>query len=147
MYRTDPSEAARQAALAVIAEQKGAGALDLLLTAAAPDQPFGTIGTAVTYLGRIHDPRALDGLEKLTANTENRNLRINALNTLAASDSVRGAKVALQMVSDPDPLFAVAAVRTAAQAGGAAAKAQLKQVLPKETRVFVRLAIQQATGS
>jgi hypothetical protein len=31
--------------------------------------------------------------------------------------------------------------------GGADAKAKLKQVLPRESRVFVRLAIQRAVGS
>ncbi len=148
MYASDPSDAARQAALAVIAEGRGAGALDLLLAAAAPGQPFGTIYTAMNYLGKIHDPRALDDLERLTANSEDRNLRTAALNTLAASgDSARATTLALRLVSDPDPLFAVAAVRAAARVGGADAKAQLKQVLPHESRVFVRLAIQRATGS
>ncbi|HWA58374.1 MAG TPA: M1 family aminopeptidase [Gemmatimonadales bacterium] len=147
MYRTDPSDAARQGALAVIGEARGAAALDLLLDASNPDHPLGTRFTALTCLSRLHGARAFDGIERLTANTENRNLRIAALNALAASgDSTRAAAVALRLVSDPDPLFAVAAVRVAGRVGGEAAKARLKRALPKETRVFVRQAITRVTG-
>ncbi|MFN8652582.1 MAG: M1 family aminopeptidase [Gemmatimonadales bacterium] len=147
MYRTDPSDAARQGALAVIGRARGGAALDLLLEAAGPDQPLGLRFTALTYLGTIHEPRALDGIERLTASSENRNLRMAALNTLAASgDSARAAAVALRLASDPDPLFAVSAVRVAGRVGGPAAKAQLKAALPKETRVFVRQAIQKVAG-
>jgi HEAT repeat protein len=145
MYPTDPSDATRQSALAVIAHAQGAEALDLLIAASAPGQPLGIRFTALTFLARIHDPRALDALEALTASSEDRNLRTAGLNTLVASgDSARAALVALRLVADPDPLFAVAAVRAAARAGGVAARAQLQQALPHESRVFVRQAIRQA---
>jgi aminopeptidase N len=144
LYPNDPSDAVRQSALTVIAEAQGPDALDLLIAATAPDQPLGTRGTAVPFLSRIHDPRALDALERLTASTEDRNVRSAGLRALAASgDSARAASVALRLIADPDPLFASAAVRVAGRVGGAAAKATLAQALPKEPRVFVRLAIQQ----
>ena len=96
------------------------------------------------FLRRIHDPKALDALERLTANTEDRNIRTSGLQALAASgDSARAAAVALRLIADPDPLFASAAVRTAGRVGGAAARAKLQQELATEKRVFVRLAIQQ----
>ena len=145
MYATDPSDAARQAALGVVARAQGAGALDLLVAAVGPDQPIGTRFTAVGYLRRLHEPRALDALERLTANTEDRNIRTAGLSGLAASgDSARAATVALRLIADPDPLFASSAVRVAARVGGAAARAQLQQALAREQRVFVRFAIQQA---
>jgi HEAT repeat protein len=123
-------------------------ALDLLLGAAATGQPLGARFMALTYLGKIPDPRALDGLEGLTANTEDRNLRTAALNALAASgDGARASAAALRLVSDPDPSFAVAAVRAAARVGGAEARARFQEALPHESRVFVRLAIQRAVGS
>jgi HEAT repeat protein len=123
---------------------QGPAALDLLVAASGPDQPLALRFTAVPFLRRIHDPKALDALERLTANTEDRNIRTSGLQALAASgDSARAAAVALRLIADPDPLFASAAVRTGARVGGAAARAQLTQALAKETRVLVRLAIQQ----
>ncbi|MFN8647937.1 MAG: M1 family aminopeptidase [Gemmatimonadales bacterium] len=143
MYPTDPSDAARQAALAVLAQDQGAAALDLLLGAIAPGQPFGTRFTALGFLRRLDDGRARDALEALTAPSEDRNLRTAGLNALVASgDSARATRVALRLVADPDPLFAVAAVRAAARAGGAAAKAELRAALARESRVFVRQAIE-----
>lgn len=145
MYPTDPSDAARQAALAVIARAKGAEALDLLVAASTPGQPFGIRFTALSFLGRIPDSRAFNALEALTAGSEDRNLRTAGLDALVASgDSTRAATMALRLVADPDPLFAVAAVRAAARATGA--RAQLQQALTRESRVMVRLAIQQALG-
>ena len=62
----------------------------------------------------------------------------------ATGDSARAAQVALRLVADADPLFAQSAVADAAKVGGAAARAALTAALPKESRVFVRLAIQNA---
>ncbi len=144
MYPTDPSDAVRQSALRVMAQAQGPAALDVLVAASAPDQPLQLRFTAAAFLRRIHDPKALDALERLTANTEDRNIRTSGLQALAASgDSARAAAVALRLIADPDPLFASAAVRTAGRVGGAAARAALTQALAKESRVFVRLAIQQ----
>jgi aminopeptidase N len=144
MYPTDPSDAVRQAALAVIARAQGPDALDLLVAASGPDQPLNTRFEASQFLRRMHDPKALDALERLTATTEDRNLRTVGLGALAQSDSARAATVALRLIADPDPLFAASAVRIAARVGGAAARARLQQELATEKRVFVRLAIQRA---
>ena len=82
MYATDPNDAARQAALATIAQTKGKDALDVLLGAAV-DQPLGIRFTAFQFLGQLRDPRALDVLERMTATTEDRNVRTQALNALS----------------------------------------------------------------
>jgi HEAT repeat protein len=145
LFATDPSNAVRAAALATIARIKGADALDLLVRAAGTDQPEGIRFTAVNYLQRFRDAKALDVLERLTAPSEERSLRTTALDALAASgDSVRATRVALKLIADPDPLFARAAVADAGKVGGATARAALTAALPKETRVFVRIAIQEA---
>ncbi|HTS90083.1 MAG TPA: M1 family aminopeptidase [Gemmatimonadales bacterium] len=145
IYPSDPNNAARQSALGVIAQSRGAGALDLLLGAVGPSQPLSMRFTAVRYLGRLRDPRALDALEGLTASSEDRNLRAAGLNALLSTgDSARAASVALRLIGDPDPLFATAAVRVAARAGGASARASLEAALPRESRVFVRAAIDRA---
>ena len=147
LFATDPSEAVRQSALGVIARAQGPEALDVLVATTGPDQPITTRFTAAGFLMRLHDPRALDALERLTANTEDRNLRTAGLQMLAQSgDSARATAVALRLIADPDPLFAQAAVRTAARVGGAAARARLQQALAQEKRVFVRIAIQRALG-
>jgi HEAT repeat protein len=100
--------------------------------------------TAIQFLRGSRDSRALDALEGLTVNTEDRNVRVSGLNALAASDSARAAAAALRLIADPDPLFASAAVRVAAHVGGAAARTRLQQALVQERRVTVRHAIQQA---
>ncbi|MEP6745951.1 MAG: HEAT repeat domain-containing protein, partial [Gemmatimonadota bacterium] len=93
----------------------------------------------------IPDPRALDALERMTATNETRDLRGTALQLLArAGNPARATAVALRAVGDYDPLFAVQAVRTAAQVGGAGARAKLAEALRTETRVTVRAAIQEA---
>jgi len=145
LFQTDPNNQVKQTALATLGRLKLAESLDLLVKASQPDEPLGLRFTAVNYLGRTHVAKAEDALERLTAPSEDRNLRTAALDALAATgDSARASQVALQLVADPDPLFAQSAVADAAKVGGANARAALSAALPKETRVFVRLAIQNA---
>ena len=144
-FQTDPNNQVKQTALGTLGRLKLAESLDLLVQATQLDEPLGIRFTAVNYLGRSHDAKAEDALERLTGPSEDRNLRTAALDALAATgDSARASQVALRLVADPDPLFAQSAVADAAKVGGARARAALSAALPKETRVFVRLAIQNA---
>jgi aminopeptidase N len=147
LWASDPSNTVRQAALAIIARARGKDALDLLLGAAV-DQPLGTRLTAFHFLGQLRDPRALEVLERMTASTEDRNVRTQALSAIAASgDSARATALALRMIGDYDPLFAAAAVRVVGRVGGAAGQAKLAQAMRTERRVSVRLAMQQALAA
>jgi aminopeptidase N len=145
MYPADPNDGVRTSALAILGRAKGAAALDLLVAASRTGQPFNMRATAAQFLGRIRDSRAEDALELMTATTEDRNLRTIALNALAATgDSARASALSLRLIGDYDPLFAAAAVRVLARTGGDAGKAQLREAMAHEPRVFVRLAMQQA---
>ena len=133
------------AALAVIASVKGKDALPTLLAAVGPDQTANMRFTAMGFLSRLRDPQAEDALERTTATVEDRNLRQVALQSLAATgDSARATSVALRLIGDYDPRFAVSAVQVVGQVGGDAGKAKLRDALKKETRVFVRVAMQNA---
>jgi len=145
LYQTDPNDDVRSVALAVIAAARGPDALALLVAAAGPDRTANMRFTAMQFLGHLRDPRAEDALERNTATVEDRNIRQVALNALAETgDSARAATVALGLIGDYDPLFAVSAVRVAGRMGGEAVKAKLREALKKETRVFVRVAMQNA---
>ena len=145
LYTTDPNDDVRGVALAVIASAKGKDALPTLLAAVAPDQTAGMRFTAMNFLSHFRDPQSEDALERTTATVEDRNIRQVALQSLAATgDSARATSVALRLIGDYDPLFAVSAVRVVAQVGGDAGKAKLRDALKKETRVFVRLAMRNA---
>ena len=145
MYAGDPDNQVRQSALATIARARKEGALDLLVAASGPEQPAGIRFTAVNYLSRMRDARAGDALERLTASTEERGLRTAGLNGLAdTGDSTRASALALRLVGDYDPLFAVAAVQVVARVGGPNGRARLAVAMPGETRVFVKLAMQRA---
>jgi aminopeptidase N len=145
MYSADPSNQVRTSAMSLVARAKGAAALDMLLEASRSSQTLSMRASAAQWLARIKDPRVPDALEAMTAPVEDRALRTTALNALAATgDSVRASAVARRLIGDYDPLFAAAAVRVLARTGGEAGKAQLREAMAKETRVFVRLAMQQA---
>jgi HEAT repeat protein len=145
MYTTDPNDDVRAVALAVIASQKGKDALPTLLAAVGPDQTANMRFTAMGFLSHLRDPRSEDALERTTATVEDRNIRQVALQFLAATgDSARATAVALRLIPDYDPLFAVTAVQVVGQVGGEAGKAKLKDALKKETRVFVRAAMERA---
>jgi HEAT repeat protein len=145
MYGGDPSNAVRAAALRVIAQVRGAAAVPVLAAATAPDHPPMLRVAAARLLGATRDTRGEDALERLTDATEQRDFRAGALGTLAETgDSARATTVALRGLDDPDPLYAVAAVRIVARVGGAAGKARLAQALRTERRVRVRAALQQA---
>ena len=145
MYPTDPNDGVRSAALLTIGRAKGREALDMLIAASATGQSLNMRANAASLLGRIRDTRSEDALEAMTATTEDRNLRTGALNALAATgDSVRASAVARRLIGDYDPLFAAAAVRVLARTGGEAGKTQLREAMAHETRVYVRLAMQQA---
>jgi len=141
MYRSDPNFGVRTRALTLIAS-RGAASLPILLQAAGPDQVASIRAAAARGLSTIHDPQAVEALVKMTATVETRDLRSLSLRLLATNDPARATAVALAAVGDYDPLFAVAAVRTAAQVGGADAKAKLTEALRTEKRVTVRAAIQ-----
>jgi aminopeptidase N len=145
MEPTDPNDGVRTTALAIIARANGAAALDLLLAASRSENRMIMRATAAQLMSRIKDPRVADALEAMTATVEDRALRTTALNALAATgDSARASAVALRLIGDYDPLFAAAAVRVLARVGGEAGAARLREAMAKETRVFVRLAMQQA---
>ena len=147
MFPADPNDQVRTSAMSIIARAKGAAALDLLLEASRSSQTFNMRTSAAQWLGRIKDPRAADALEAMTATTEDRNLRSTALNALVSTgDSARVNALALRLIGDYDPLFAVAAVRVLARTGGEAGKARLREAMARETRVTVRLAMQQVVG-
>ena len=145
MYPADPGDGVRTSALAIIGRAKGAAALDLLVAASRSGQSLGMRATAAQLLGRIRNARAEDALEAMTAASEDRNIRITALNALAATgDSARASALSRHLIDDYDPLFAAQAVRVLARTGGEAGKAQLREAMAHESRVFVRLAMQQA---
>ena len=145
LVTSDPSNGVRQQALAIIARARGDAALPLLLRSASTGQELGLRQVATSLLARSHDARAKDMLERLTDASEDRGLRTNALNALAATgDSTRATAVALRLIGDYDPLFAVAAVDVVARVGGAAGKARLAEALRTESRVLVRAAMQRA---
>jgi aminopeptidase N len=143
MYRSDPNFGVRTQALTLIAS-RGVAALPILLQATGTDQVANVRITAARGLSTIHDPQAVAALTRMTVPSETRDLRQFSLRMLATNDPARATEVALHAVGDYDPLFAVAAVQTAARVGGAPAKAQLTQALRTETRVTVRSAIQGA---
>jgi aminopeptidase N len=145
MYTTDPNDDVRAVALSVIASQKGKDALPALLAAVAPAQIANMRFTAMQFLAHIRAPQSEDALEKTTATTEDRNIRQVALQALAATgDSARATAVALRLIPDYDPLFAVTAVQVVGDVGGDAGKAKLRDAMKKETRVFVRAAMRRA---
>jgi aminopeptidase N len=147
IYPTDPNDAVRVAALNIIGRAKGMAAIDLVIAASGSDRTLAMRSAAARLLGRMHDSRAEDALERLTATVEERGLRTTALTMLAATgDTVRASAVARRLIDDYDPLFAAAAVRVLAQIGGEAGKAALREAMAHETRVYVRLAMQQAVG-
>ncbi len=143
MYRNDPDNQVRGTALATIANARKDAALDLLVAASGPDQVAGIRFTAINFLSRMHDPRAEDALERLTATTEDRNLRQAALTGLARTgDSTRASALALRLIGDYDPLFSVTAVHVVGMVGGASGKARLAELMPAESRVFVKAEMQ-----
>jgi hypothetical protein len=80
----------------------------------------------------------------MTAVDEPRTVRQVGLGLLGQwPDKTRAIAVATKYLNDGDPLFAVSAVGTLAQAGGDAGKAVLRQAMARETRVTVRAAMQQ----
>ncbi|HEY2806508.1 MAG TPA: M1 family metallopeptidase [Gemmatimonadales bacterium] len=144
MYVQDPDNQVRQTALAVIAGARKSDALATLLAASGPDQIAGIRTTAIRFLGGIHDARAENALERLTATVEEQRLRSAALGALARTDSARAAALALRLIPDDDQRFAISAVQVVARVGGADSRAALAAMLPRETRLQVRAAIQEA---
>ncbi|HEY2805684.1 MAG TPA: M1 family aminopeptidase [Gemmatimonadales bacterium] len=148
MYRDDPDNQVRQAALAAIAFERKDAALPLLIAASAPDQTAGARFTAINFLSHMRNAQAEDALERLTATTEDRNLRQSALLGLARTgDSARATAVALRLIGDYDPLFSVTAVNVVGMVGGAAGKARIAEMMPNESRVFVKKAMQEVVAS
>jgi hypothetical protein len=84
----------------------------------------------------------------MTAPAEPRAVRTSALAALVdRADSARAAAVAAKYVADPDPIFAVAAVRTLARSGGDKARATFDEAMKRETRVTVLAALRHALGA
>jgi len=145
LYTTDPNDDVRNTALAVIAARRGKDALPLLLAAVGPEQTANRRFTAMNFLAHIRDPQSEDALERTTATVEDRFIRQSALQSLATTgDSARATALALKLIPDYDPLFAVTAVQVVGQVGGDAGKARLRDAMKKETRVFVKAAMEKA---
>ncbi len=143
-YGGDLNTAVRARALDVLTREAGSDVEPTALQACTPGNAWGLRFAAVEALGRLHDARAADALERLTAATEPRELRGAALDALQESDGVRAAGVAERALGDYDPLFAIQAVKALAKVGGAAGKRRLEVAQRTETRATVRGAIAEA---
>lgn len=145
MLKSDPNDAVRTTALVVDARGTGAAAVPELIAATAVGLPTNFRATAAAYLGRLKDPRGADALERLTAPSEPRDLRVGALHALTQlSDTAHAVAVATRGIGDYDPLYAVQAVQVLGRIGGAAGRATLERAQTAETRVTVKAAIVQA---
>ena len=145
MLKSDPNDAARTTALAAYARGAGAAAVPELIAATAVGLPMGFRATAAAYLGRLKDPRGADALERLTASSEPRDLRVGALHALTQlADTAHAVAVATKGIGDYDPLYAVQAVQVLGRIGGTAGRATLERAQTGEKRVTVKAAIAQA---
>jgi aminopeptidase N len=148
MFETDPNNTARLAGVMTYATVAGDAALPSLLEAAAKGRTLGTRATVASELAKSHDPRAAAALEAYTSADEPRNLRIIGLvSLLQQGDTARASSVATRYITDPDPLFAVQAVRALAKVGGDPGRAALEKAAAVETRGTVLAAIRQALGT
>ena len=139
----DPSDAVLETAMSVLQRTEGPAARPSLLTEVRPGVPLGVRFSAAAALGRIRSPEAATALERLTAPSEDRSLRVYGLNLLAQQGDTAGAvSVATRYLDDPDPLFASSAVSVLGRIGGATGRARLQERLAMETRVRVRAAIE-----
>jgi len=145
MYHQDISSSARATALGVYGRLAGASALSTVIAASGPAHTLRVRITAAALLSRMHVPSAVDALEQLTNPIEVRELRMSALRGLFASgDTVRAIAVATRGLTDYDPLYSQASVRSLGQLGTPQALAVLRTALKTETRVHVKEAMKQA---
>ena len=145
MYHEDIASSTRATALGVYGRLVGDEALSTALAAAGPPHALGVRFTAASLLSRIHQPSAVQALQRLTDPVEVRELRMAALRGLFASgDTTTAIAEATRGLTDYDPLYSQAAVRELGQLGTPAAKAALETALKTETRVHVKAAIERA---
>jgi len=137
----DPSNYVRAHALRVLLREAPDEAFPLVLEATKPGNSLVLRFTAARLLAGVRDPRAADALTSLTDPREPRDLRVLALRALGHIDNQRAASACVRALADPDPLFAVAAVRELAEIGGADGRDRLAAAGKTETRVTVRSAI------
>jgi len=144
MLLSDPNTAVRERAVSVL-DPSDPAIRDLLLARTTPAWPQGLRQSAASRIRNQPDPRVVAALTALTDPSEPRNLRQAGLNFLAGrSDKAPAVATATKYLNDPDPLFAVSAVRTLARVGGPDGKATLQQRLTVEKRVTVDDAIRAA---
>ncbi len=144
LLETDPNTGVRERAVAEL-DPADPAIRELLVARTAPGWPLGLRRSAAYQIRNEPDPRVVQALIALTDPSEPRNLRQAALNFLAGrSDKAPAIETATKYLTDPDPLFAVSAVRTLARIGGQPGKATLQQRLTVEHRVTVTDAIRQA---
>ena len=145
MYHQDISSNTRATALGVYGRLAGASALSTVIAASGPAHTLRVRITAAALLSRMHVPSAVDALEQLTNPIEVRELRMSALRGLFASgDTARAIAVATRGLTDYDPLYSQASVRSLGQLGTPQALAVLRTALKTEMRVHVKEAIKQA---
>ncbi len=147
MYHQDISSGTRATALRVYATLSGPSALATVVEASGPVHALSVRFTAAALLPRMDAPSAEEALERLTDPSEVRELRMAALRGLFASgDTARALAAGTRGLTDYDPLYSQAAVRSLAQLGTPEAQAALRAALTTETRVHVKAAIEQALG-
>ncbi len=145
MYHDDIASSTRATALGVYGRLVGDQALSTAIAATGPSHALGVRFTAAALLSRIHQPSAVQALQRLTDPVEVRELRMAALRGLFASgDTTTAIAEATRGLTDYDPLYSQAAVRELGQLGTPAAKAALETALKTETRVHVKAAIERA---
>jgi HEAT repeat protein len=144
LLETDPSTAVQERAASVL-DPADPAIRDLLLTRTTPAWPQGLRQASASRIRNQPDPRVVAALTALTDPSEPRNLRQAGLNFLAGrSNKAPAVATATKYLNDPDPLFAVSAVRTLARVGGPDGKATLQQRLTVEHRVTVAAVIREA---
>ena len=148
MYHQDIASGTRASALRVYATLAGENALSTLIEASGPAHALMVRLTAAALLPRLHDASAERALERLTDPSEVRELRTSALRGLFASaDTAQAIAAATRGLTDYDPLYAEAAVRSLGQLGTPEAQAALRTALKTETRVHVKEAMERALGN
>jgi aminopeptidase N len=145
MIQKDPSYSVKQQALQVYDPSLAPEGNGLLLDLIAHGGSAGVRTAAAARLNRKQDDAGAAALEAMTRTEEPRNIRQFALGQLAGrTDKSRAIAVATRYLNDGDPLFAVSAVNQLAAVGGAPGRVILQQALTHETRVTVRVALNDA---
>jgi aminopeptidase N len=145
MIRTDPSFAARVAALGVYDPARAPEGTALLVDCIAHGGARDVRLSAARRLSLEPDAAGLDALESMTEVKEPRAIRTAALAMMSRwPDRSRGIAVATRYLADGDPIFASAAATTLGKIGGEAGRETLGRAEAGESRVTVKAAIAKA---